>query len=107
MVEDAPPVEAVIAKFYEFTRGCVLSGHNVINFDIKFIKRFGQIQNLIFDNDVIDTMNEARVSRLKISRFNLGTVTKALGIELKDAHRAWNDAFATAQVLLKLNELGK
>ena len=107
MVEDAPPVEAVIAKFYEFTRGCVLSGHNVINFDIKFIKRFGQIQNLIFDNDVIDTINEARVSRLKISRFNLGTVTKALGIELKDAHRAWNDAFATAQVLLKLNELGK
>ena len=54
---------------------------------------------------MIDTMNEARVSRLKISRFNLGTVTKALGIELKGAHRAWNDAYATAQVLLKLNEV--
>lgn len=107
MVEDAPPVEAVIAKFYEFTRGCVLSGHNVINFDIKFIKRYGLLQNLVFDNDIIDTMNEARVSRLKISRFNLATVTKALGIELKDAHRAWNDAYATAQVLLKLNELGR
>ena len=103
MVEDAPPIEQVIKQFYEFSKDCVLCGHNVIGFDIKFIKRFGAYYDLYFDNDIIDTMNEARVSRLKISRFNLGTVTKALGIELKGAHRAWNDAFATAQVLLKLN----
>lgn len=107
MVEDAPEIEDVIKQFYDFSKECVLCGHNIINFDIKFIRRFGKLQNLEFDNDLIDTMNEARVSRLKISRFNLGTVTKALGIELKGAHRAWNDAFATAQVLLKLNELGK
>ena len=105
MVEDAPPIEQVIKEFYDFSRDCVLCGHNIINFDIKFIRRFGRLQNLEFDNNLIDTMNEARVSRLKISRFNLGTVTKALGIELKGAHRAWNDAYATAQVLLKLNEV--
>ncbi len=105
MVEDAPSIEVVIEKFYEFSRDCVLCGHNIIGFDLKFIRRFGLIYNLNFDNDIIDTMNEARVSKLKISRFNLGVVTKALGIELKDAHRAWNDAFATAQVLLKLNEI--
>ena len=104
MVEDAPPIEVVIKDFYDFSRDCILCGHNIINFDIKFIRRYGQMMGLEFDNDIVDTMNEARVSRLKISRFNLGTVTKALGIELKDAHRAWNDAFATAQVLLKLNE---
>ena len=107
MVEDAPPIEQVIKQFYEFSKDCVLCGHNVIGFDIKFIKRFGSYYDLYFENDIIDTINEARVSRLKISRFNLGTVTKALGIELKGAHRAWNDAFATAQVLLKLNQSGK
>lgn len=107
MVEDAPEIEDVIRQFFEFSKGCVLCGHNIINFDIKFIRRFGSYQNLEFNNDIIDTLNEARVSRLKISRFNLGTVTKALGIELKGAHRAWNDAFATAQVLLKLNEAGR
>ncbi len=107
MVEDAPDIEDVIRQFYDFSKDCVLCGHNIINFDIKFIRRFGSLQNLNFDNNIIDTMNEARVSRLKISRFNLGTVTKALGIELKGAHRAWNDAFATAQVLLKLNEIGR
>ena len=105
MVADAPPIELVIKEFYEFTRGCTLSGHNVINFDIKFIRREGENLNLVFDNPIIDTMKEAQSSRLlKINRFNLSAVVKALGLTLEGAHRAWNDAFATAQVLLKLNE---
>lgn len=104
MVEDAPPIEYVIKDFYDFTRGCVLCGHNAIEFDIKFIKREGANLGLNFDNEIIDTMNEARVSRLKISRFNLATVLRALGLTNEGAHRAWNDAYATAQVLLKLNE---
>ena len=105
MLEDAPPVDLVIKDFYEFSKGCVLCGHNIIGFDIKFIRREGENVGLVFDNELIDTMNEARVARLKISRFNLGTVVKALGLTLEGAHRAWNDAFATAQVLLKLNEV--
>lgn len=105
MVDDAPPIEFVIRDFYDFTRGCVISGHNVIGFDIKFIRREGENVGLTFDNELIDTMNEARTSRLRISRFNLGTVVKALGLTLEGAHRAWNDAYATAQVLLKLNEI--
>lgn len=104
MVEDAPPIDLVIKDFYDFSRDCVLCGHNMIGFDIKFIRREADNLGLVFDNELIDTMNEARVARLKISRFNLGTVVKALGLTLEGAHRAWNDAYATAQVLLKLNE---
>ncbi len=105
MVENAPPIEPVIQDFYEFTRGCVLSGHNVINFDIKFIRREGARLGLVFDNELIDTINEARVARLKISHFNLANVLRVLGLKNEGAHRAWNDAFATAQALLKLNEV--
>lgn len=104
MLEDAPPVDLVIKEFYEFTRGCVLSGHNILGFDILFIRREAENLDLVFNNEIIDTLNEARMARLKITRFNLGAVTKALGISLEGAHRAWNDAYATAQVLLKLNE---
>lgn len=105
MVADAPPIDLVIKEFYDFTRGCTISGHNVLGFDIKFIRREGAIRNLEFDNPIIDTMKEAQSSRLlKINRFNLSTVVKALGLTLEGAHRAWNDAYATAQVLLKLNE---
>lgn len=105
MLEDAPPIDLVIKDFYDFSKGCILCGHNIIGFDIKFIRREGENAGLDFNNELIDTMNEARVSKLKITRFNLGTVVKALGLTLEGAHRAWNDAFATAQVLLKLNEI--
>lgn len=104
MVEDAPPIEYVIKEFHEFSKGAVLCGHNLIGFDIKFVRRESQVVGLEFDNQTIDTLNLARTSHLKISKFNLGAVVKALGITLENAHRAWNDAYATAQVLLKLNE---
>lgn len=106
MVEGAPPIEYVIKDFYNFTRDSILCGHNAIGFDIKFIRREGDSVGLEFDNEIIDTMKEAQSSRkLKITRFNLGAVVKALGLVLEGAHRAWNDAYATAQVLLKLNEV--
>lgn len=106
MVEDAPPIEFVIKEFYEFSKGCILSGHNITDFDIKFVRNAGENYGLNFDNEIIDTLKEAR-TKLKITRFNLGTVVKTLGLTLEGAHRAWNDAFATAQVLLKLNEIGR
>ena len=107
MVENAPPIEYVIKEFYDFTRGCTLSGHNIIGFDIKFVRREAENLGLDFDNPIIDTLNEARSKLLKLSKFNLGTVVKYLGLTLEGAHRAWNDAYATAQVLLKLNEVHK
>lgn len=107
MVENAPPVEYVIKEFYDFTRDCIISGHNVIGFDMKFVRRFGEELGLEFDNEIIDTLNESRRVLLKLSHYNLGTVVKALGLTLEGAHRAWNDAYATAQVLLKLNEVHK
>lgn len=107
MLENAPPIDLVIKDFYKFTRGCVLSGHNLLDFDIKFIKREGENVGLTFDNETIDTLHEARRARLGISKFTLANVVKTLGLTLEGAHRAWNDAYATAQVLLKLNEVKK
>ena len=104
MVKDAPSAEAVLADFYEFTRGCVLSGHNVIDFDLRFVKRIGREYGLDFDNEVVDTLLLARKSHLMVNNFKLGTIVKYLGLTLEGAHRAWNDAYATAEVLLKLCE---
>ena len=89
------------------TGGAIISGHNIIGFDLKFIKREGENVGLDFDNPTIDTLTEARQARLNTTVYKLGTIAKLLGISLEGAHRAWNDAYATAQVLLKLNELNK
>ena len=59
---------------------------------------------LVFDNDIIDAIIVARQSPLlRTSKYNLGAVVKALGLTLVDAHRAYNDAQATAMVLMELN----
>ena len=105
MVSDAPKIENVINDFYNFTKGCILSGHNVLGFDIKFVRREGDKLGLNFDHRIIDTLVEARTSGYKFSNFKLGTICKELNISLVDAHRAWNDALATAKVLLKFNEI--
>ncbi len=105
MVEHAPKVEDVIADFYDYTRGCVISGHNVIGFDMNFIKKAGLKCGLKFDNTLIDTLIIARQSQLRVPNYKLGTLVNALGLTLNDAHRAYNDAYATAQVLLELSKI--
>ncbi len=104
MVANAPSIEYVIRDFYDFTRGSIISGYNIIGFDMKFITKAGKNYGLKFDNDLLDTLIIARTSGLRVSNFKLGTVVNALGITLDGAHRAYNDAHATAQVLLALSK---
>ncbi len=107
MVKDAPNINDVIYDFYEFTKDCILSGHNVIGFDFKFIKKAGENVGLEFSNKLVDTLIIARSSGLRIANYKLGTIVNALGLKLEGAHRAYNDAFATAQVLLELSKIKK
>lgn len=104
MLKGAPRVEDVIYDFYEWSRGYILSGYNIVNFDLKILRRVAKKIGLVFDNDIIDAIIVARQSPLlRTSKYNLGAVVKALGLTLVDAHRAYNDAQATAMVLMELN----
>ena len=103
MIKDAPCVEDVVYDFYEWSKGCIISGYNIVGFDLKFIKKVATRIGIKFENDIIDTIIVARQAPINPSNYKLGTVAKFLGIELKDAHRAYNDANATAQVLMELN----
>ena len=104
-VEDAPKIEDVIVDFYNFCDGCYISGYNNTDFDNKFLKKAGQKVGLKFSNPNLDVLILARAARLRVNNFKLITVATALGIDLTNAHRAYNDAFATAKVLLKLHEI--
>jgi len=42
--------------------------------------------------------------KLILGNYKLSTVVKALEIKLENAHRAYNDALATAKAYLKLSE---
>lgn len=103
MVAFAPKIEDVVEDFYNWSKDCILSGHNVAGFDMKFIRKAGAKVGLKFENQIIDTLIVARQSNLRVPNYKLGTLVKALGLSLVGAHRAYNDAYATAQVLMELN----
>ena len=107
MVEFAPKIEDVIIDFYNWSRGCIISGYNIVGFDMKFLTKVASKIGLKFDNEIIDTMIVVRQSKLRTTNYKLTTVAKALGIDLTDAHRAYNDAHATAKVLMELHKLKK
>lgn len=105
MVAYAPRIEDVIYDFYEWSKGCIISGYNIVGFDLKFVKKVADRIGIKFDNDVIDTYIVVRQSSIRANNYKLGTIVKALGLTLNDAHRAYNDAYATAQVLMEINKL--
>ena len=102
-VENEPTIEEVIPKFYEFSKDCVLVAHNA-KFDISFIRREYANNNLEFQHPILDTLVLARALMTDMKRFNLGTLCKNLGVSLVGAHRAVNDAEATAAMFIKLIE---
>ncbi len=106
MVANAPKIEDVIVDFYNFCKGCIISGYNNTDFDNKFLRKAYQKVGLTLQNENLDVLLIARSKHLKTSNSKLTTVAAALGIDLSGAHRAYNDAFATAKVLLKLSEEG-
>ena len=107
MVEFAPKIEDVIIDFYNWSKDCIISGYNIVGFDMKFLTKVASKIGLNFDNEIIDTMIVVRQSKLRTTNYKLTTVAKALGIDLTDAHRAYNDAHATAKVLMELHKLKK
>ena len=101
MVSNAPTIDMVLPDFYKFTQGSVLSAYNIA-FDNKFLQINGKKLRLNFNNEKIDALELARQKVVSLHNYKLGTVVKALGIVLEDAHRALNDAIATAKVFIKL-----
>lgn len=101
MVKDSPPIEQVLVDFALFAKDCVLSGYNV-GFDMGFIKNAGKEIGIVFENRVEDVMIFAR-EKMVIGNYTLKNVANHLNVSLNNAHRALNDALATANVLLKLN----
>ena len=105
MVKGAPKLLDAILDFLKFTEGAIISGYNNINFDNKFINKACKDSNLEFANETVDVFNLARLSdKVHSKNYKLKTVCDVLNVSLEGAHRAYNDAIATAQVLLKLNE---
>lgn len=101
MVKNAPTIDQVMPDFYKFVDGAVLSAYNIA-FDYAFLKVLGHKLRFNFANEQIDCLDVVRRKVASLSNYKLTTVSKALNIELKNAHRALADALAAAKVFIKL-----
>ncbi len=103
MVKDAHPISDIIPDFYKFCYGCVLVAYN-IDFDYKFLNKAGTHMGYKFNNRQVDALYLARKEVKGAKTFNLKSIATRLGVNLDNAHRAINDAIATAEVLLLVSD---
>lgn len=104
MVENSPTIEMALPDFYKFCYGSTIVGYNNKGFDDLFIEREGKLQLFNFDNKKADVFEIAKNNIFGLHNYKLGTVCAYENVPLIDAHRATNDALATAKLFIKLVE---
>lgn len=107
-VKDAPYIEDVLPRFAEWVGNAALVAHNGFSYDFKILDRVGAEMGISFaGNAKYDTILMSVAWHEKAgtrSKLNLTAMCKEFGIELTNAHRAYYDTVATAQLFIKLSE---
>jgi DNA polymerase III subunit epsilon len=101
MVAAAPCVEAVLPGFLEFIGNSILVAHNA-QFDLSFINtelERSRMQSM--NNKAVDTLNLSRWAYPSSAHHGLQFLARAMNIEVKDAHRASDDARVCMEVFLR------
>ena len=104
MVLKYPNIDKILPDFYKFCYGSIIVGYNNIGFDDVFINREGRRLRYNFDNKRDDVFAIARKNLPGLKNYKLSTVCANQNVSLIDAHRAANDALATAKLFIKLAE---
>ena len=101
MLRDKPPAAELLPKLLKFMDGCPIAAHNA-KFDCSILASELKRLDMTYDAPQVDTLTLARKLYPELKSHRLGSVCKRLGVSLKDAHRAVNDAAATAQCLARM-----
>jgi len=104
MVKNKKTISDVLPRFLNFCKDSTLVAHNA-SFDVSFIKHNAAKLGLEFEYKIIDTLTLARELLPHLKNHKLQTVANELEIDLFKAHRAKDDATATAKIFLKFVEM--
>lgn len=100
-LENAKRIHEVINHIVDFCEEYVLLGHNTI-FDYSFVKREANRAGLEFEKRGIDTYKLCKKVLPENVRKNLTDACGYFGIERKNSHRAFSDAFYTHVLFQKI-----
>ena len=98
MVKDAPPIEEIMPQFIEFCEDVPLIGHNIILFDYRMLKAKAVALGFEFEKQGLDTLVISRKLLESLPSRRLGSLCGYYQIDLENAHRAYDDAFATYEL---------
>jgi DNA polymerase-3 subunit epsilon len=101
MLINARGEEEVVREFIDFVGDDIIIGHN-IKFDYSFIKTAAKANGLSFEKMGIDTLDLCKRLHTELTSKSLGSMCKYYGIQNDNAHRAYDDAKATALLYVKL-----
>lgn len=102
MVENAPEAEEALQKFLEFAGEAPFLGHNVI-FDYSFLKQCAVNHKISLERSALDTLKIARKVLKEPEKKSLEALCGYFQIDREHAHRAVDDAKATAELFLRLH----
>ena len=84
----------------------ILCGHNILSFDNPFLEKMmmrgGHDLYKMISPKIMDTLEMARLRWFDAPSYSLGVCVNAVGLTLKEAHRALPDTEANAQFLIKM-----
>jgi len=101
MLENADTEVKVIKRFLEFAEDYVVIGHKV-KFDFSFIKTAAEKERLSFEKNGIDTLEISRKLHQNLDSRSLESMCRYYKINNNNAHRAYDDAKATALLYVEL-----
>lgn len=104
MVVNSPTIDQALPDFYKFCHGSIVLGYNNTGFDDLYIKKEAKRLRYNFDNPRDDVFVLAKKYIKGLKNYKLSTVCEAEGVQLIDAHRATNDALATAKLFINIIE---
>ncbi|OOB79843.1 MAG: hypothetical protein BEN18_02350 [Epulopiscium sp. Nuni2H_MBin001] len=104
MVRYSYSIDIVLPKFIEFTRNCPLVGHNINIFDYRLLKIHANRLKLAFNHELVDTLVISRKVLDMLPSRKLGDLCEFYKIRLVNAHRAYDDAYATYELFVKLKQ---
>ena len=97
-----PKFADIARELYDKLQDCVIVAHNV-HFDFNFLQAQFSKNELTFNPEwLLDTVEMSQIVYPQIDKFQLNQVATELGIPLKNAHRADEDAAATAKILIEI-----
>ncbi|MFO6423336.1 exonuclease domain-containing protein [Motilimonas sp. KMU-193] len=104
MVADAPEFAQVAKTVDKFSQGAIFVAHNV-NFDMGMVKAEFTRCGLAYHRAKLCTVVLARKWLPGYDSYSLANICAARGINLQGHHRALNDALATAELFIEINNL--